>query len=152
MIQKCELVEITGEQLKRKLGRVWNLGSVYVSQDPGSDLISIIGTRDTFDRSMMTIQEFKQAVLSEGIENPVTLKFSVAGDKGQYIYEVFQYDDIVVCRYKSIIYSSERIELIFEMLAKGKELKIFNGNTSDGEQQGKQKHLFWASVLKGNVH
>ena len=152
MVCECSVVEIDGEQLKRELGRVWNLGPILVSQDKGSNLLSLIGTTETFEHSFVTLSEFKQTVMSTGVDIPFTVKISLNGDKGPYGFDPVNFNDIVMCRYKKTSVSGNRIELVFEMLGKGKELNIFNGNGNNGERTGDQKPLFWASILKGNLH
>lgn len=147
MFCRCNVVEFDGKQLKKKLGRVWDLGPVVVSKEPGSNSLSIIGLRDTFGSSLVQLNEFKDAVLSDGFETPVIIRFSVSGDKGLYGMENIKFTDQASCWYRETRFSLDKIELVFEMIAKGKELCIFNGISCDAERDGVKKPLFWASLF-----
>jgi hypothetical protein len=130
---------------------VWDLGPVEVMQDPGSSLISIVCLNETLSKSFITVQDFKQAVLS-GISVPITIKFSVVADRGPYGFDNISFDDQAVCCYNNTVFSGDKTTFNFDVLAKGKELKIFNGNANNSQQSGNKKPLLWASILKGNLH
>ena len=147
MFCKCNIVEFDGEQLQKNLGRIWDLGPVVVSKEPGSNFLSIIGTNDVFNKSFVTISEFKQAILQDPVFKPLIIKFSVEGNNDSYGFGVPDFDEQVLCKYIETVYKSNCIELKFELLAKGKELGIFNVNSVENKRAGDKKPLFWASLF-----
>ena len=151
MLCKCLLVRFESEALKKNLGRNWDLGPVVVSKELGSDSLSIFVKKDTLNSSLFSLSEFKAALLSEG-DLPFQVHFSVNAGRGLYDLGDVEFDETIVCRYSETRFSMNKVEIVLKMVAKGKELGIFNGVSGITEQSGEQKPLFWASILKGNIH
>lgn len=147
---ECEVIEFSNDMIRQYMGRSWRLGPVIVMQDPSSDYIKVCFTSKQYKENQVAIKEFREAI---GInsELPIQLRISVEGNRGPYGMGEIEFDDLVVCRMVETHFFSEMVEMSFEMIQKGKELRIFNGISDNEEQQG-QKPLFWASILKGNIH
>lgn len=150
MVCKCNVIEFCGDLIEKNLGRNWNLGPVVVSKEPGSSRFSIFVSVETLDKSLVTVSEFKRAVLSGGVL-PFTVKFSVNADRGLYDLGNIEFDDSVVCYYLETHYLGDKMEFVFEMVNRGKELVIFNELQTDNER-GDRKPLFWASIRKGDLY
>lgn len=151
MLCKCALVRFDSEQLKRNLGRSWDLGPIVVSKELGSSSLSIFVKKETVDAAIYSFSEFKGALLSEG-DLPFRVQFALQEDRGLYGFGDVEFDETIVCRYLETRFTTSTIEIVLDMVAKGKELGIFNGVSSKTEQSGEQKPLFWSSILKGNIH
>ena len=151
MLCRCDLVEFDGDLVQMNLGRVWDLGPVVVSKDLGSSALSIIGLKETFDKSLITLTEFKRAIL-KGDQRPFMIKFAVNAEQGAYGYGSIEFDDKAMCTYVETKFDMNKIILNFDLVAKGKELVIFNGISGETKRTGDQKPLFWASVLKRDLY
>jgi hypothetical protein len=148
---RCGIVEFTGDHIIRNLGRCWDLGPVVVTKEPGSNILSIYVSQETLEHSLISLSEFKYALIAEG-DLPLTVKFSVNVDRGLYDLGNIEFDDQAVCRYLETRFTSGKVELKFELVAKGKELCIFNEISDSTERTEYQKPLFWASILKRDIH
>ena len=151
MVCECELISFDGEVIQREFHRSWDLGPVVVAQEPGSNCVSIGASSDIFENSFFQIAELKRILLSGG-NLPVIIKFVREVDRGPYEMGAIEFEDQAVFRYIETKFFQDKIVLVFELLTKGKELKIFHGISSNEEQSGNQKPLFWASILKRNIH
>ena len=147
MQRVCNLVEFGGKAIKEQLGRVWNLGPVLVTQERGSNLFTIKGDKKVFDSALTNYFDFKQALMNAGITKPVIIKFSISNDRGEYGLNPISFADTVACRYHSSSYSIDSIVIEMEIIAKGRELNIFDGISDNGEREGNKEFLFWSSLF-----
>ena len=147
MQRVCNLVEFGGKALKEQLGRVWNLGPVLVTQERGSNLFTIKGNKKVFDNALTNYSDFKQALMTAGVNNPVTIRFSISNDRGEYGLNPVSFADTVACRYHSSSYSIDSIVIEMEIIAKGRELNIFDGISDNDERKGSKELLFWSSLF-----
>ena len=151
MFCKCDIIEFDGDVIQKNLGRKWDLGPVVVKKDLGSTSLSIFVGKDTLEHSLVSLSEFKRAVMVDG-DVSFMIKFALENSRGEYDFGDIEFDDQAACWYRETHFYIDKIELNFEMVAKRKELSIFNGVSSKSEPTGVQKPLFWASVLKRDIH
>lgn len=151
MQQRCSLIEINNQYITAEIGRGWELGPVGLMKEPGSDRLSILIPKEVLEKSFYTPAWFKQAVMADS-RIPVCIKMSIDADRGPYDLGEVEFDESVMAWYRESVYKWNYIEFIFELVVKGKELEIFNGVSANTERTGNTKPLFWASVLKGNIH
>ena len=148
---ECEIVEFTNASILKYMGRSWSIGPVGVMQDPVKNIVKVCLTAKQYKDHQIAIREFREAIGANSAL-PILLKVSVEGNRGPYGMGEVEFDDRVTCKLQETHLYSEIVELVFEQLQKGKELKIFHGISDTGEQSGNKKPLFWASILKGHLH
>ena len=151
MQQRCSLIVISNQYVEKEIGRGWELGPVGLRKEPGSDRLSILVPKEVLEKTFCTPAMFKQAVMTD-LRIPVSIKMSVEANRGLYNMGEVEFDETTMAWYRESIYKPNIVEFIFELVAKGKELKIFDGVSNSTEQSGDSKHLFWAPILKGNLY
>jgi len=151
MQQSVSLVNLSNQYITNVIGKGWELGPVVIQQEPGSDSLSILLDKNTLDNSFITLKQFKQAVMTD-LRIPIKLNISVEAKRGEFDLGPIEFDESVMVWYKESRFKATYVELIFETVAKGKELNIFNGIYATTKRSESCEPLFWASVRKRNIH
>ena len=137
------LIEFDNSVIEDVLSSPWQLESVLCEYDLENAKLSVFIDQNVMSASGVTVYDFKSAVYSNRTL-PIIIRFDFDWEQDLFGLNNPEFDDSLSCKLDESHYQGGNVQMIFDVLNRGKELNIGNSNSTATER----KPLFWSSILE----